>query len=155
VTRQRVIVTLSIWLLLSLSLAATDARPSVIVLFGIVAIAAAVTFVVLDLAEEAVAVEWHRPRSRRRATRGVDQRVSSLRNQLYSARWLGSNELRDALVELVDDRLLVHRHLDRAADPAAAMDALTPALRRLVAGPRRPSTAVRELDRILTDIEAL
>jgi len=35
------------------------------------------------------------------------------------------------------------------------MEALTPTLRRLVAGRRRPGTTVRELDRILTDIEAL
>ena len=52
-------------------------------------------------------------------------------------------------------RALVHRHIDRAADPAAAMEALTPTLRRLVAGPRRRGASVRELDRIVTDIEAL
>jgi hypothetical protein len=155
VTRSRIILTLSIWLVLSVALAATDSRPSVIVLFGIVAVGAAVVVVLLDVATESVAIEWLRPRARRRAARGVDQRVSSLRNQLYNARWFGSSELRAALVELVDDRLLAHRHIDRAADPAAAMEVLTPTLRRLVAGPRRPGTAVRELNRILTDIEAL
>jgi len=149
------LIAVSAWLILSVALAAGDARPSVIVLFGIVSIAAAVIVVVLGLPEATGAMEWRRPRDARRATQGVDQRVSSLRNELYSTRGLGSDDLHGALVELVDDRLLVHRHIDRATDPAAAMEALTPTLRRLVDGPRRRGTSVRELDRIVTDIEAL
>jgi len=148
VTRSQALVALSVWLVLSVALAATDARPSVIVLFGIISIVTVVIVVVLDLPDRTVTIEWHRPRGRPQSTRGVDQRVSALRDQLHTAGWLGSNEL-------VDDRLLVHRRIDRAVDPAAAMEALTPTLRRLVAGRRRPGTTVRELDRILTDIEAL
>jgi hypothetical protein len=110
----------------------------------------------VDLSHEVIQVEWSRQRGHGRSIRGVDQRVSSLRTQLYSARWFGSNELRDALVDLIDDRLMVHRHIDRAADPDKAFEALTPALRRLVSGPRRPpGTGPRELQRILADIEAL
>ena len=154
-TRSQALVALSVWLVLSVALAATDARPSVIVLFGIISIVTVVIVVVLDLPDRTVTIEWHRPRGHPQSTRGVDQRVSALRDQLHTAGWLGSNELRVALVELVDDRLLVHRRIDRAVDPAAAMEALTPTLRRLVAGRRRPGTTVRELDRILTDIEAL
>ncbi|HZX53220.1 MAG TPA: hypothetical protein VFE86_00995 [Ilumatobacteraceae bacterium] len=154
-TRRQALIALSVWLVGSVALAASDARPSVIVLFGIIAVVAAVIVVVLDLRRQTASIEWHRPRGGRRPTPGADERVTSLHNQLYNARSLRSDELRVALVELVDDRLLAHRHIDRAADPAAAMEALTPTLRRLVSGQRRPGTTVRELDRILTDIEAL
>jgi len=154
VTRSQALVALSVWVLLSVALAATDARPSVIVLFGIVAVVAVVIVLVLDLPDETAAIEWHR-QGDGRPTGGVDQRVRSLRDQLYSADALGSDELRVTLVELIDDRLLVHRNIDRVADPAAATAALSPTLRRLVGGPRRSRIPVRELDRILTDIEAL
>jgi len=155
VTRSQALVALSVWVLLSVALAATDARPSVIVLFGIVAVVAVVIVLVLDLPDETAAIEWHRQRGNRHSTGGVDQRVRSLRDQLYSAGSLGSDELRVTLFELIDDRLLVHRHIDRAADPAAAMEALPPTLRRLVAGSGRSRIPVRELNRILTYIEAL
>ena len=81
--------------------------------------------------------------------------VSSLRTELYDAWWFGSAELRGSLVDLVDDRLLAHHRIDRATDPAAAMEVLTPTLRQLVVVDRRPAVAVRQLDRIITDIEAL
>jgi hypothetical protein len=156
VTRWRALVTVCVWLVLSVSLAASNARPAVLVLGGIVAVVSAVILVMLDLARVGIRVEWipprHMPRS---SSRGSDPRVSSLRNQLYDARWFDSAELRATLVDLVDDRLLAHRHIDRATDPAAAIEALTPTLRHLVAAPRRPAVAVRQLGRIITDIESL
>ena len=154
-TRWRALVTMCVWLVLSVSLAATNARPAVLVLGGIVAVVSAAILVVLDLANAIVRVEWIRRRQVHRSTRGGDPRVTSLRNQLYDARWFGSTELRGTLVDLVDDRLLAHRHIDRATDPAAAMESLTTTLRDLVAGPRRAAVAVRPLDRIVTDIESL
>ncbi len=154
-TRSQALIALSSWLALSVALAAAGARPAVIVLFGIVAVVAVVIVVVLDMLEETAAIDWHQQRSHRRVIPGVDHRVRALRDQLYGARSLGSEELRVALVELVDDRLLVHRHIDRATDPDAAIAALTPTLRRLVGGDRRSGIPVRELDRIVTDIEAL
>jgi hypothetical protein len=151
-----VLVTLGVWLFFSVSLAATDARPQVLVLGGIVAVVSAAILVSRDLAKAVIRVEWARRGQVRRSTRGSDPRVSALRSQLYDARWFGSAELRDTLVDLVDDRLLAHRHIDRAADPAAAMEALTPTLQQLVAvRPRRPAVAVRQLGRIVTDIESL
>ena len=143
-----------VWLVLSVSLAASDARPAVLVLAGIVAAVSAVSLVMFDLSYAVIRVGWTRPRQVRRSTRGSDPRVSSLRTELYGARWFGSAELRGTLVDLVDDRLLAHRHIDRAADPAAAMEALTPTLRHLVVA-QRPAVAVRQLDRIITDIESL
>jgi hypothetical protein len=156
VTRWRALATVCVWLVLSVSLAATNARPQVLVLGGVVAVVSAVMLVMLDLAKTVSRIEWTRRREVYRSTRrGGDPRVSSLRTQLYDARWFGSAELRGALIDLVDDRLLAHRNIDRATDTAAAMEALTPTLRHLVAGPRHPALAVRQLGRIITDIESL
>ncbi|HEX2784017.1 MAG TPA: hypothetical protein VHN36_10560 [Ilumatobacteraceae bacterium] len=153
-TRWRALVMVCVWLVLSVSLAATNAQPAVLVLAGIVAVVSAVILVMFDLSNAVIRVGWTRPRQVRRSTRGSDPRVSSLRTELYDARWFGSAELRGTLVDLVDDRLLAHRHIDRATDPAAAMEALTPILRHLVAA-QRPAAAVRQLGRIITDIESL
>ena len=148
-------VTVCVWLVLSVSLAATNARPEVLVLGGVVAVASSVILVMLDLAKTGSRIGWIRRRQVYGSTRGGDPRVSSLRTQLYDARWFGSAELRGALIDLVDDRLLAHRNIDRATDSAAAIEALTPTLRHLVAGPQRPAVAVRQLRRIITDIESL
>ena len=153
-TRWRALVTVCVWLVISVSLAASNARPAVLVLAGIVAVISAVILVMFDLSNAVIRVGWTRRRQLRRARRGSDPRVSSLRTQLYDARWFGSAELRGTLVDLVDDRLLAHRHIDRATDPAAAMAVLTPTLRHLVAA-QRPAVAVRQLGRIITDIESL
>ena len=153
-TRLRVLAMVCVWLVFSVSLAASNARPAVLVLAGIVAVGSAVIVVMVDLSHAVIRVGWTRPRQVRRSTRGSDPRVSSLRNELYDARWFGSAELRGTLVDLVDDRLLAHRHIDRATDPAAAMEVLTPTLRHLVAT-QRPAVAVRQLGRIITDIESL
>jgi hypothetical protein len=155
VTRWRALVTVCVWLVLSVSLAATNARPEVLVLGGVVAVVSTAILVILDLARSVSRIAWIRRRQVSRSTRGSDPRISSLRTQLYDARWFGSAELRGTLIDLVDDRLLAHRNIDRATDPAAAMEALTPTLRHLVAGPRRPAIAVRQLGRIVTDIESL
>ena len=154
-TRWRASVTVCVWLVVSVALAASNARPAVLVLAGIVAVVSAVILVIIDLSNVVVPVGWTRPRQVRRSTRGSDPRVGSLRTQLYDAWWFGSAELRGTLVDLVDDRLLAHRDIDRATDPAAAMEALTPTLRHLVAAHRSPAIAARQLDRIITDIESL
>ena len=153
-TRWRALAMVCVWLVFSVSLAVSNARPAVLVLAGIVAVLSAVIVVMVDLSRGVIRVGWTRPRHVRRSTRGSDPRVSSLRTELYDARWFGSAELRGTLVDLVDDRLLAHRHIDRATDPAVAMEVLTPTLRHLVAT-QRPAVAVRQLGRIITDIESL
>jgi hypothetical protein len=154
-TRWRALATVCVWLVLAVSLAATNARPEVLVLGGVVACVSAVILVTLDLANAVSRIEWTRRRHVYRSTRGSDPRVNSLRNQLYDARWFDSTELRDTLVNLVDDRLMAHHHIDRAADPAAAMDVLTPSLRHLIARSRHTGIAVRQLGRTVADIESL
>ena len=154
-TRLRVLVILGAWVLLVLALWASDARPAVFVLGGVIAAGCAAVFVMLDLVDAIVEVEWTRRARRQTTTRRSDPRVSSMRRKAQGAWWSGSTEIGDTLLELVDDRLLAHHHIDRAADPEAAMAALGPALRTLVSGPRRRSASPRELHTILTEIEAL
>ena len=78
-TRWRALVTVCVWLVVSVSLAATNARPAVLVLAGIVAVVSAVILVMFDLSNAVIQVEWTRPRQVRRSTRGSDPRVNSLR----------------------------------------------------------------------------
>ena len=94
-TRWRAVATVCVWLVLCVSLAATDARPAVLALGGIVAVVAAVIVVMFDLAKAVIRVGWIPPRRLpRSSSRGSDPRVGSLRNQLHDARWFGSTELR-------------------------------------------------------------
>lgn len=154
-TRWRAFVTVTVWLVLSVSLAASNARPEVLVLGGVVAVVSTVILVMLDFARSVSGIRWTRRRQVYRSTRGSDPRISSLRAQLYDARWFDSAELRGTLLDLVDDRLLAHRNIDSAADPDAALEALTPTLRHFVAGSRRPAVSARHLGRIVADIESL
>ncbi len=154
-TRWRALAMVCVWLVFSVSLAASNARPAVLVLAGIVAVVSAVIVVTVDLSHVVIRVGWTRPpQVRRRSTRGAIRGSARCALELHDARWFGSAELRRTLVDLVDDRLLAHRHIDRATDPAAAMEVLTPTLRHLVAA-QRPAVAVRQLGRIITDIESL
>jgi hypothetical protein len=154
VTRWRALAMACVWLALSVSLAATDAHPAVLVLAGIIAVVSVVIVAMLELSHAVIPVRWTRPGQVRRSTRGSDPRVSSLSTELHDARWFASAELRRTLIDLVDDRLMAKRHIDRATDPAAAMEVLSPSLRHLVAA-RRPAVALRQLSRIITDIESL
>ncbi|MEP7113520.1 MAG: hypothetical protein ABI862_09665 [Ilumatobacteraceae bacterium] len=154
-TGRRAMITLCVWLLLSIALWASRSRPAVVLLAGIVAILAAVIVVTLDLGRAIVPVEWSRRPRWSSSSQGVDPWVISLRNQLDQGRHYGSTELRERLVDLIDDRLLVHHHVDRTIEPAAAMGMLSPTLRAFVEGPAKPVTSLRILRRIVTEIEAL
>lgn len=154
-TRVRVVVVVVAWALLVLALWVSDARPAVLVLGGMVAVIATAVYVMLDLADAIVEVEWTRRSRRQAVARSVDPRVSQLRRKAQGAWWSGSTEIGDTLVELVDDRLLAHHHIDRAADPDAANAVLGPTLRTLVGGPRLKSASPGELHAILSEIEAL
>ncbi len=154
-TRVRVVLVVGAWALLVLALWVSDARPAVLVLGGMVAAGATAIFVMLDLTDAIVEVEWTRRSRRQSDVRPTDPRVSQLRRKAQGAWWSGSTEIGDTLVELVDDRLLAHHHIDRATDPDAANAVLGPTLRTLVGGPRLKSASPRELNTILSEIEAL
>lgn len=154
-TRRRVMATMVVWGAVVVLLWVSSSSPAVFVLGGIVAVAAAVILSMFDLGAAAGRVRWTRRSDQPAPTRTRDRRVNELRNQIYGAWMSGSSQVSDTLVDLLDDRLIAHHHIDRATDPSSANHLLTPSLRRLVAGPRRQTATVRELRQILTDIEAL
>jgi len=143
--------TLLVWLLLVGSLWASDSNPAVLVLGGVTAVIASALFAAFDLGQTSAAVKW----PQREPRLDDDQRATRMRRDAYAAAASDSRRIHDTLVELVDDRLLSGHRIDRIANPEAAQAVLTPALARLVAGPRRVASAPRDLQRILSDIEAL
>ena len=153
-TLRRVLAIVIAWALLVLALWFSHSRPAVVVLGGIIAAIGATLFVALDLADVVSELEWT-PNARHLPSKRGDARVSWTRQKVQSARWSGSTEINDTLTELIDDRLLAHHHIDRAADPAAAAELLGPALRSFLDGRRRTAMTARELQRVLTEIEAL
>lgn len=152
-TRPRVWWLLCTLLVLSASLWATAARPAVLPLGAVVFAAGAALFATIDVAKGIRRIEWMP--GARRTVPAADPRAVALRRQLDASRWSGSTDLRHQLVDLTDDRLFAHHGLDRAADPSAAAAVLTPSLRRLVDGRGRDALTLRDLRRIVTDIEAL
>lgn len=154
-TGRRLLIAAGVWAMLVGVLWLADSRPSVFVLGGIVAATCAVAFVMRDLIGAVAGVQWVRLTPPARATGDGDARVESIRRQTHGAWWTGSTEIAETLVDLVDERLRVHHQIDRTTDPAGAARVLTPALRRLVGSARRSTATTRELQRIVTDIEAL
>lgn len=153
-TRTRLLATLGIWGVAVLSLWASDAEPAILILGGIVAAIAATAFAAFDLAVPVRAVKWPRRRSWTPQPTRVDQRAATLRRQAREAARRDTTELHDALIELVDDRLMVQHGIDRSQSSEAGV-VLSPALTRLVDGPRRRTATVRELHQIVSDIEEL
>jgi hypothetical protein len=154
-TRRRALGTAAVWLVLSILLAIGGTRPAVVVIAGIVAAVAALMFVMVDLSHAVTSHDWHRRARGPRFEPGSDRWGLKVRQQLNRAERFGSTELSDVLVRVVDDRLLAHHSIDRAHDEAAAHRALTPGLRRLVDETPYRITGLRDLDRLVTDIEAL
>jgi hypothetical protein len=155
VNRRRALVALVAWLLLTLGLAIGGSRPAVVALAALVAAAGAAWSAVIDVGDAVESFEWGRRRRAARFEPTGGRWGVQVRHQLQRAAQTQSTELQEALVRLVDHRLLAHHRVDRRRDPAAADALLTPALRRLVAPTARPLTDVRELERLVTQIEAL
>ncbi len=152
-TRRRVLTVTCVWGVLLALLWVSRSRPAVLVLGGVVAVASAVILVMVDFTRTITQVRWTKRTDQPHPTHDHDSRVSSLRHQVRGAWRTGSTQ--SVLVELLDDRLSAHHHIERSTNPAGADELLTPSLRRLVAGPRRQNATVRELRQILTEIEAL
>jgi hypothetical protein len=154
-TVRRTLAIVAAWALLVGALWVSHSRPAVFVLGGIIAAIGATLFLALDLADVVDELEWS-PRARLQGSvRRVDARVSWTRHKVQSARWSGSTEITDTLIELIDDRLLAHHHVDRAADASAAAAVLSPTLRTFIDRRSRTAMTTRELQRVLTEIEAL
>ena len=154
-TPLRIAVATTCWLLLWGTLALADAQPDPLLLAALVVIVAVGIIVLRDLVETVEHVEWVSPYEVGPGRRGRDARVDTLRRQLDGTPWLSRQSIGDVLVEIIDDRLLAHHDVDRYEDPAAANALLTPRLRRVVADPGRAAPILRDVDRIVDDIEAL
>lgn len=154
-TPLRIAITTACWLLLWGTLALADAQPDPFLLAALVVVVAVGIIVLRDLVESVEHVEWVSPYEVGPGRRGRDARVDTLRRQLDGTPWLSRQSIGDVLVELIDDRLLAHHDVDRYEDPAAANALLTPRLRRVVADPGRAAPILRDVDRIVDDIEAL
>ena len=150
-TPQRFWTAAAVWSVLSVGLWAGNAEPDIIVLGGVIAVIAAGGVTMYDLAIRASAVQWtqgHPPPS-------MDWHVLNLRRHLKLNSRYDAPLLHETLINLVDDRLLAHHGIDRAAAPEAAWAVLTPRLQRLTAGPSRRMATAGELQQILTNIEDL
>lgn len=154
-SRVRLTVVAVLWLVITIPLGLTGSEPEVIALAGVLLAGAAVVVSAFDLSGELTPVPWTRRSRLPPRSPGSNWRSVSLRRQMTSGERAGSTDLRTQLVSLVDDRLAAHHGIDRVNDPAAADVVLTPALRRLMAEPRSSSLGLRDLRRIVDDIEAL
>lgn len=151
---KRFVLASAVWLALVIMLWASDSRPAVAVLGGVVAVLAVGVYTAIDLAR-AVAPPWQPQADVPVVRSGSDPRVDDLRRDLDAAAWTESTAVHDSIVELVDHRLRDVHGVDRSEDPAAADDLLSPALRQFVAGPHRTDTSVRRLTIVLDDLEEL
>ena len=153
--RRRVITIAATWIVLVFLLWVSDSRPAAFAIGGIVAALATIIYVAFDVVAEPVRVDWGGNDRPPPPPPSADPRVVDLRRQVQAAWRTDSTRVADTLVALLDDRLAAHHGIDRAANPNAAAQLLSPALRHLIAPTRRPTITTRELQRILTDIEAL
>ncbi|HNJ97625.1 MAG TPA: hypothetical protein PLV13_05845 [Ilumatobacteraceae bacterium] len=153
--RRRVITIAATWGVLVFLLWVSDSHPTPLAVGGIVAAIAGVVYVALDVVADPVRIDWGGNDRPPPPPPSSDPRVVDMRRQMLAAWRTDSTSLAKALVELVDERLAANHHIDRATQPEAAARLLTPNLRHLVAPARRQAITTRELQRILTDIEAL
>jgi len=154
-TRSRLLGALGAWVVLSVALWVSGARPQVIALGGAVAAIAAVIATAYDLGTSTLRVGWPQPRMEGPAPREEDPRVAQVVRDARAAIRSDSPQLRDTLIDLVDERLLVHHNIDRSVTPDLAARMLTPNLQRLLTSPPHRIARVTELRAILTDIETL
>lgn len=152
-TRYRVTVTVAIWIVLVGALHASDSQPDALVLAGIVGVVAAAGFAAVDLLRATAGVAWvSAPQPPLR--KGDDEAVVHLARQIRAAHRSPSVPLHDALVDLVDQRLLDRHGIDRAEQPATGSALLTPGLIRLMAQHSIRLSDADNLNTLLDEIEA-
>ena len=154
-SRRFILATAATWLVLSLILVGSGAKPALLVLAAIIALIAAMLSVALDLGRSAVAVDWPTPLPLLPVDGSPDNRAKELRASATGAAQAKSTTLHDTLVDLVDQRLLLTHGINRATDPERAELILPDSLRRLTEGPNRRISNATVLSSLLTDIEKL
>ncbi len=150
---------LAIAVLADVLLAAAGMGPRLMLVGAGVLVAAAIVVLTLDLGDVSTAMDWPSTPQFERRREGTDWRVGTLRMLLINERRTdgANNRLYEALVGLIDDRLLAHHFVDRALDPDAARELLGEELAAFVApsGPIRRLDQPREVARIVTLIERI
>lgn len=154
----RLLTFVGIWLAAVAVLGLMDMRPSVTALAAITAAVAGVLFVVLDVGDLAVPVDWRATSDGGTSARAADARVGFLRRQISDGRALdGPSVLHHTLVGLVDDALITHHRVDRRADPERARALMGEELAQFVDGHTAPAVLAdaRQLSTTIARIESL
>jgi hypothetical protein len=151
--RARIAAVVVVAALVEFSMSATGMGPSLPLVASLVALVAAIAFLVHDLQRAVLAVRWEGPVGATPPATGRDMRVNVLRMRLAASDRHGSTarQLYASLVELIDDHLLGVHGIDRAEA------VLGPVLNRFVASGQPPArlTSVRVLRGIVQRIEQL
>ena len=155
----RMVFVLAIAVLADVLLSAAGMGPRLVLVGAGVLVAAAILVLTLDLGDISTAMDWPTTPQFERRRDGTDWRVGTLRMLLINERRTdGANtRLYEALVGLIDDRLLAHHFVDRTLDSGAAREILGEELTVFVAlsGPIRRLDQPREVAHIVTLIEQI
>lgn len=137
--RGRIVAAAVAWFVVSLGMAALQMDPSPVLLAGIAAVLLTALCLLLDVSDLAGAASWEGAYQPERLRKGDDVRVRVLQGQLLHGRGLDDRHaLHALLVDLIDDRLLAERGIDRAAEPQRAATLLGPTLANFVSTPPSP-----------------
>ncbi len=145
-------VTLVTWVALSAVLAATDARPAVLALGGVIAVASVVVLLAFGLWRDTRPVRWTTsPGASTRLVR-VDERVRAFGRLMSPENQRLTTELVDTLIDLIDAREqatptgLPRRGPAGTAELRRTLDQLTSARRRRVLSERDVRDILREIE---------
>jgi hypothetical protein len=132
----------------------TGMGPDVLLVAALAATIGVGTWVLIEAAEAVPSPAPIGATARQEPEHRVDRRVSRLRSGLAHGQ---PERLHTSLVAIIDDQLRAHHHVDRSIDPAAANAIIGPELATFIEDPAQRASlpGVRELDRILTQIERL
>jgi hypothetical protein len=154
----RVAITFVVWLLIAVGAWAFGNQPRPGLLFLMVAVAAALVLLHLDVSGDAEVTHW--PAITDEAVRppGADPRLERLQRVLDQHRT--AHDVGDALhrhlAELADQRLVAHHGISLRADPERAAQLLGPELTEVVMQhPPYPRLSTARIDVLLQRIEAL
>jgi hypothetical protein len=150
-TRRWVVATAAIGVVTGVLMVLLGMEPRLILVGFVVILAAAATWLILDLGVAAAPVNWHNYSTTADAVARPDRRVQVLKARLRQParrrRTLGSvrttstgrgepsDEIGDSLVAVIDDHLVADRGIDRSQDANAAAEALGPDLAQFVTDP--------------------
>lgn len=146
--------TLVVWAIAVVALLGSEAEPHVLVLAGTIGVVATAGFVASDVVRSGAPVMWARS-PQPFAAGGKDDAVMAIAVNIRSSNRASGTVLRDALVSLVDQRLLDRHGIDRARQPAAASAVLPGRLQTLIEQRRLRLSKVDDVQTILDEIEAL